>query len=323
MDNDHASNSGLAPLVAIAGPTGSGKSEAALRLASEFPAEIVNCDSVQVYRYFDIGTAKLSAAERGGVPHHLLDDLDPEETFTAGDFIRTARPILHDVARRKRLPLVVGGSGFYLRALFEGLFEGPERDPSLRTKLAERERRRPGCLHRILRRLDWAAAEAIHRNDTNKLIRALEVCILTRRPLSELYMAGRNRLSGFRPLKLALDPPREQLYRKLDQRTRTMFEQGLVEEVERILAMGFSARSKPFESLGYRQAMQVVSGKMTLAEAVESTQRETRRYAKRQWTWFRREPGLEWVSGFGTDRETQRELIRLVESYLNGFPGFF
>ncbi len=320
---NEVSEESRAPVVAIAGPTGSGKSEAALRLAEEFPAEIINCDSVQIYKYFDIGTAKLPLAERRGIPHHLLDELDPDQTITAGDFVRKARPLLREVVGRGRLPVVVGGTGFYLRALFEGLFEGPERDEALRRRLMAREQRRPGSLHRILRRLDSIAARAIHRNDVNKLVRALEVCLLTKRPLSELHGRGRDRLNDFRPLKIALDPPREELFRKLDLRARAMFEGGLIEEVRHILAMGYSPQCKPFESLGYRQALQVVRGALTVEEAVISTQRDTRRYAKRQWTWFRRETEIRWLRGFGDSRGVQRKLAELVQNYLREFPGFF
>ncbi len=310
-----------APLVALAGPTGSGKSEASVRLAERFGGEIVNCDSVQVYRYLDIGSAKLPAGERRGVPHHLLDEVDPGENFTAGDFVRRARPVLHAIAASGRLPIVVGGTGLYLRALLEGLFPGPARDEPLRARLAAREARRPGSLHRILGRLDPAAARRIHPNDTKKAIRALEVCLLARRPLSELFSAGRDPLRGFRPLKIFLDPPREQLYRRLNLRVERMFEAGLVEEVRGILERGVAPDCKALESLGYRQALQVLRGAIDVDEAIRLTQLETRRYAKRQWTWFRREPDVLWVEGFGDDENTQSRLIRLVEAYLERFSG--
>jgi tRNA dimethylallyltransferase len=302
--------------VAIAGPTGSGKSELALRVAREFPAEIVNCDSLQLYRNLDIGTAKLAPEERQGVPHHLLDVLEPDAVFTAGDYMRMARPVLAEIAGRGRLPLVVGGTGFYLRALLDGLAPGPPRDNRLRTRLAARERRRPGSLHRLLQRLDPPSAARIHANDANKLVRALEVCLLERQHLSGMLRRGRDPLWGFRPLKIALDPPREALYARLAARAAAMFGGGLVEEVRGILARGFPAGIKPFESLGYRQALLVISGRMTLEEAIESTLRQTRNYAKRQWTWFRKEPGIEWFAGFGSEENLQRAVLARVRAHL-------
>ncbi len=311
-----------APLVALAGPTGSGKSAAALGLARRFPAEIVNCDSVQIYRYLDIGTAKLPPEQREGVPHHLLDELSPDQHFTAGDFARRARPVLRSIISSGRLPIVVGGTGFYLRALLEGLVPGPGRHEPVRARLAAREARRRGSLHRILRRLDPSAARRIHANDTKKLIRALEVRLLTRRPLSELFLEGRERLQGFRPLKVLLDPPRQELYRRLDLRAARMFEAGLVEEARDILKKGFPPDCKPLESLGYRRALQVLRGEIDVAEGIRLTQIETRRYAKRQLTWFRREQGAVRIAGFGDDDATQNELIRLVALYIGQFPGF-
>jgi tRNA dimethylallyltransferase len=285
-------------LVAVAGPTGSGKSELALRIAEEFGGEVVNCDSLQVYRYFDIGTAKLTLAERRGIPHHLLDAIDPDQVFTAGEYARRARAILADIAARDRLPVVAGGTGFYLRALIDGLFEGPSRDQDLRDRLALREARRPGSLHRVLRRLDRAAAARIHPHDVPKVTRALEVCLLTRRPVSALFGEGRAALRGYRVLKLGLLPDRDALYDRLNARCEAMFAAGLVEEVRRILALGFPPESKPFESHGYRQAMQLIRGEISPRDAVFYAQRNTRNYAKRQLTWFRREPGLEWLRGF-------------------------
>jgi len=313
---DAAVKSGTAPLVAIVGPSGSGKSELALRMAEVWPAEIVNCDSLQIYRHFDIGTAKLGEGERAGVPHHLIDVAEPDELFTAGDYARRARPLLREIVQRGRLPLVVGGTGFYLRALLEGLFVGPERDESLRERLKEREARRPGSLHRVLSRLDARSAERIHPRDVNKLIRALEVCLVTQRPLSALHAEGREPLRGFRPLKIGLNPPREALHARLDARCRRMFAGGLLEETERILAMGYSPASKPFESLGYSQALRHLKGKLGLEEAVALTQRDTRRYAKRQMTWFRREADIEWFEGFGDEPAAQAWARRQIEEYL-------
>lgn len=307
-----------APLVAVVGPTGSGKSELGLRLAAEFGGEIVNCDSLQVYRYFDIGTAKLTPAERQGIPHHLIDVVNPDEVFNAGEYARRARPILADIAARGRLPLVVGGTGLYLRALLDGLFPGPARNEQLRKGLSEREARRPGLLHRLLRRLDAEAAARIHPSDRHKLIRALEVCLLTRRPLSAWFAAGRDALKGFRVLKLGLNPPRQALYRRLDERCARMFAAGLVDEVRRILELGYPPTVKPLESHGYRQALQLLRGELDLSKALYYAQRNTRRYAKRQWTWFRREREVHWLNGFGEQSDLQQQACQLVREFLRG-----
>lgn len=306
----------LHPLIAIVGPTGSGKSELGLHLAEQFCGEVVNCDSLQVYRWFDIGTAKLLPPERRGIPHHMIDVVDPDEPFTAGEYARRARKVLHDIVARKRLPLVVGGTGLYLRALVDGLFPGPGRDEQLRQRLAEREARRPGLLHRFLRRLDPEAAARIHPADRHKLVRAVEVCLLTGRRLSQWFASGRDALEGFRVLKIALNPPRHELYRRLDERCARMFEAGLIEEVRRILAMGYPDTVKPLQAHGYRQALQVLRGELDLRKALYYAQRNTRRYAKRQWTWFRHEPGVTWLNGFGDQPETQRAAADLVRRFL-------
>jgi tRNA dimethylallyltransferase len=304
-------------VIAILGPTGSGKSDLALRVAAEFAGEVVNCDSLQIYRYFDIGTAKLPADQRRGIPHHLIGILDPDQLFTAGEYARMARRALAEISARGRLPVVAGGTGFYLRALLDGLFPGPARDQALRDRLAERERRRPGSIHRLLGRFDPQAARRIHPNDLPKLMRALEVRLLTRRPVTEIYQEGRDELRGYETLKIGLSPPRAQLYARLDQRAEHMFQTGLIEEVRGILARGFAASAKPFESHGYRQAVQLLNGELNLAQAVFYAQRNTRRYAKRQMTWFRQEPGLEWFAGFGGEPQIQQAIIDRARGFLN------
>ena len=302
----------LISLPIVLGPTGSGKSELAIKIAQALGGEIVNCDSLQLYRGFNIGTAKVPADLRQGIPHHLIDILDPRELFTAGQYAHVAREALAQVASRGRAPVVVGGTGFYLRALLEGLFAGPSRDESIRTRFQDRERKRPGSLHRILSRLDPAAGARIHPNDTNKTVRALEVRLLEGKPITVLFEKGRNPLSGFHPVKLGLDPPRNELYERINARAVAMFQRGLVDEVRQLLAAGVPMTAKPFESLGYKQALQVVQGLLTEQQALESTQLETRRYAKRQLTWFRREAEVHWLHGFGDDVRMQDEALATV-----------
>jgi tRNA dimethylallyltransferase len=285
------------PLLVIVGPTGSGKSELALQLAKEFDGEIVNCDSVQLYKFLNIGTAKTPPHERQGIPHHLIDILNPDEHFTAGDYSRAARTVLHEITDRGKLPILVGGTGFYLRALINGLFTSPERNVELRERLA---RRKPGSLHRLLRRFDPAAASRIHPNDTNKLIRALEICLESRRPMSELFLERLTQpLTGFRVTKIGLNPPRADLAERIDARCVRMFAGGLLDEVRHILSLGYPADAKALLSIGYREAILHLSGRLSYEEAVRQTQAATRQYAKRQRTWFRREPDVWWIQGFG------------------------
>lgn len=295
------------PLIAIVGPTGSGKSSLALHIARQNRGEVVNCDSLQVYRHFDIGTAKAPLAERLSVPHHLFDVLNPDEVFTAGDYARIGRTTLSSIRSRGNIPVVVGGTGFYLRALLDGLFEGPSRDPSLRERLAARETARPGSLRRLLTRLDPQAARRIHVNDRNKLIRALEVCVLARRPMSQLHLQGSPPLAGFRPLLIGLDPPREQLYPILNKRCSKMFADGLVTEVRHILDLGYARSCKPFESIGYKHSLWLIDEKYPYDFVLEEMQKDTRHYAKRQWTWFKKDSRVSWMTGFGHSSQVQQK----------------
>jgi tRNA dimethylallyltransferase len=299
-----------APLIAIVGPTGSGKSDLSLRICEQFHGEVVNCDSLQIYRYFDIGTAKTPPAERRGIPHHMLDIVNPDESFTAGEYASRARSLLASISP-SALPVVTGGTGFYLRALLDGLFPSPSRSDEMRARLAARERRRPGSIHRLLQRFDQAAARAIHPHDIPKTIRALEVYMLTRRPITAWFTEGRDALAGFRPLKIGLAPPRNDLYERLNNRCQRMFAEGLVEEVKCILAM-WPESAKPFESHGYAQVLQILRGELTPEQALLEAQRNTRRYAKRQMTWFRKEAGVEWLAGFGDEPAVQQAAIERV-----------
>jgi len=305
-------------LVVVLGPTGSGKSALAIELAQRFAGEVVSCDSVALYRHFEIGTAKPSREQRTFAPHHLIDAAEPDQPFTAGEYARQARTTLQDISGRGRLPIVVGGTGLYLRALLEGLFPGPQRSEDLRQRLRSRaaERGSP-YLHRILARLDAQAATKIHANDLPKIIRAVEVCLAARAPLSELWnKCGRNSLQGFRILRIGLNPPREQLYLRIDQRARQMFEDGLVEETQILLARyGTPRRAVPLESLGYRQAAQFLRGELTRDQAIAAAQQGHRNYAKRQMTWFRREPDVRWLEGFGDDSAIVGQAANLVSSW--------
>jgi tRNA dimethylallyltransferase len=304
------------PLIAVVGPTGSGKSGLALRLGREYGGEIVNCDSLQLYRYLDIGTAKVPSSERRGIPHHLFDLLDPDQVFTAGEYARAARPVLWEIAGRGNLPIVAGGTGFYLRALLEGLFPGPQRSERLRGRLARREARHPGWLHSLLARFDEPSSARIHPGDAQKLIRAVEVLLVTRRPLSSWFEGGRDALHGFRVLKLGLDPPREALYERLDTRLEHMFAAGLLDEVRYVLSLGFPPTSKALEAHGYKQALQLLYRELDLAGALTAAKRNTRRYAKRQWTWFRGDATVLWLKGFGEDPEVQQEALERVGAFL-------
>ena len=300
-------------LVVVLGPTASGKTALALAIARRFNGEIVNCDSVAMYRDFEIGTAKPTAAERAEVPHHLLDCVDPTANVTAGEYARLARRALNEIAGRDRLPVISGGTGLYLRALLEGLFAGPQRSEDLRNNLRQRaEESGSERLHRILRRLDPSAAARIHANDVPKVIRVLEVCLATRRPMTELWQEGREPLRGFRILRLGLNPGRDALYQRINQRAAKMFEQGLIAETEQLWKK-YGDDARPLTSLGYRQGMQVLRGEIDSKSALEAAQQAHRNYAKRQMTWFRREPEVRWLSGFGDDPAIQEEAQTAVQ----------
>jgi tRNA dimethylallyltransferase len=303
------------PLVVLAGPTASGKTALAIRLAERFGGEIVSCDSVAVYREMEIGTAKPTAEERALVLHHLIDVAWPDEQVTAGDYSRLAREALRGITERKRLPIVAGGTGLYLRALIDGLFPAAPARPELRERLRERaEKRGASHLHRVLTRLDAQAAKAIHPNDVPKVIRAIEVS-LADAPMTEQWKLGRERLTGYRILRLGLNPPREQLYERINQRAAAMFDRGLIEETSRLMER-YGRECRAMGSLGYAQAATVMAGEMTREEAVAAAQQGHRNYAKRQLTWFRREPEMHWLAGVGSDDAVVAEAERLVEGHL-------
>ncbi|MGH9496374.1 MAG: tRNA (adenosine(37)-N6)-dimethylallyltransferase MiaA [Candidatus Sulfotelmatobacter sp.] len=303
-------------LIVILGPTASGKTALSLALAQEFEGEIVNCDSVAMYREFDIGTAKPTLAERARALHHLFDCVDPTQDMTAGEYARQARQVLFEIKTRQHLPIVVGGTGLYLRALLEGLFPGPQRSEELRERLRDRNASRGSAyLHKILARLDSETARKIHANDAPKLIRAIEVCVASRQKMSDLWQKGREALQGFRILRLGLDPDRSALYDRINSRAAQMFEQGLIEETKTIIDT-YGSNARPLSSLGYKQATQILRGELTREQAIQSAQQSHRNYAKRQMTWFHREPDVIWLNGFGSELEIQRESVQAVEQDL-------
>ncbi|MCL5005757.1 MAG: tRNA (adenosine(37)-N6)-dimethylallyltransferase MiaA [Acidobacteria bacterium] len=303
------------PLVAIVGPTAAGKSALALYLAERLDGEIVNYDSVQIYRGFDIGTGKLPAAERRGIPHHLVDSLDPGEDFTAGDFRREALKVLGEIRLRAKLPILVGGTGLYLRALLLGIFDGPPRSERLRARLRRlADRRGREFVHRLLERLDPASAARIDPQDLQKVIRAVEVCVLARESMSALHARGREPLQGFRCVKIGLNPARIDLNARINQRVEQMFASGLREEVRCLLARPDARQIKALGAIGYRQVAAALAGEMTWQDAVGEMQATTRQYAKRQMTWFRRESEVTWFPAFGDDPEVQAQVLSSVNA---------
>lgn len=302
-------------LVVVLGPTASGKTALSLTLAERFQGEIVSCDSVAAYREFEIGTAKPCLEDRKRIPHHLIDVVAPTDFLTAGDYSRLARQALRDIHERNHLPIVAGGTGLYLRALLEGLFAGPPRSEELRQRLRERVQERGAqYLHRILLRLDPAAAHAIHANDAPKVIRAVEVCIASRSRMTDLWQQGRDPLQGFTILRLGLNPGREALYQRINLRAQKMFDEGLVEETRTLLAR--HGQSPVFNSLGYKQAVEYLRGDLTREQAITLAQQAHRNYAKRQMTWFRREPDVHWFAAFGNDHDVRQQAIEIVSRNL-------
>ena len=286
-------------LVLLLGPTASGKTALSLALAERFHGEIVSCDSVAVYRECEIGSAKPTPAERAQIPHHLIDVFSPSEICSAGDYSRLARRAIAEITARNHLPIVTGGTGFYLRALTDGLFPGPPRSAELRARLTRSaQRHATGWLHRILTRLDPAAAARIHANDHPKLIRAIEVCLAARQPITTAWAAGRDPLTGYRILRIGLNPPRAALYDRINARAAAMFTSGLIQETQSLINR-YGNSIPILDALGYRQARQLLQGDLTPEEAVAAAQQGHRNYAKRQLTWFRREPHVHWLAGFG------------------------
>ncbi|MGB9070021.1 MAG: tRNA (adenosine(37)-N6)-dimethylallyltransferase MiaA [Candidatus Acidiferrales bacterium] len=299
----------LARLIVILGPTASGKSALGMDLAERLGGEILVCDSTQVYRHFDIGTGKVPAAEQRGIPHHLVDLVEPDEVFSAGEYRRRAIEVLDDLRRRGKLPILTAGTGLYLRALLEGLSEAPERSEGLRARLRQRAAKHGALyLHGVLSRMDKEAAARIAPRDTQKIIRAIEIRQLAGKSVGEVHRRGRSALAGFEIRKIGLQPSREALYARINARVESMIAAGWANEVRGLIARGVAADAKPFHFIGYSDLREVLTRSegtgadaRAIALAVPRIQQATRRFSKRQGTWFRKEEEVHWLPGFGDD----------------------
>ncbi len=294
-------------LLAIVGPTATGKSALGIALARRFGGEIVNCDSTAVYQRFDIGTDKVPVAEQGGVPHHLIDIIPPTATYSAARYAEDAARVIREITSRGKLPMLVGGTGLYYRALTRGIFPGPSRDETLRTRLhALAARRGPEHLHHLVARLDPASAARILSRDEKRLVRALEVALLTGKPLSAHFADTRSPIADYRVITLALSLPAAAIADRVARRVDAQLACGLLDEVRDILASGVPPDAHPFTGLVYRQALELLRGESDLPATRDLIIQENRRYAKRQLIWFRKEPNLEWLEGPGEGSATLR-----------------
>lgn len=302
------------PVIAIVGPTASGKSTLGIEVALQLNGEIINCDSVQVYKEIEVATAKVPLSERKGVPHHLIDFVSPEVNYTAVEWAREAAAKIEEIENRGRLPLLVGGTGFYLRALRQPFFKSPPTDESIRRRLNRiREKHGAEHLHRILRRLDPKSAEHYYPRDWPRLQRAIEVYLQTGRSIVDQKPDRPEPHESSRRLRiLALNPPRAELYRRINERTEAHFEAGLVAEVERLLAHGYSPGSNALGAHGYRRVVEYLQALRDLDSALEQTKLDVRHYAKRQLTWFRHEADVEWFDGFGEENPILRSVLESI-----------
>jgi len=303
------------PVIAIVGPTASGKSELGISLALQLDGEIINCDSVQVYQQIEIATAKVPYVERRGVPHHLIDFVPPSVNYTAGDWARAAAETIEEIESRGKLPFLVGGTGFYLRALRTPLFVSEQTDELLRRRLnVIREKHGPEHLHGLLERLDAQSAANLFPRDWPRVQRAIEVYFQTGRAMSDQKTARPEPYDSSRRLRIfALNPPRQELYSRINERTERHFAAGLVDEVKHLLAQGVPAHSNALGAHGYRRVVEYLEGKRDLQSAIEQTKQDVRHYAKRQMTWFRGEEDVEWIEGFGNEKSVQEALLARIK----------
>lgn len=294
----------LPRLVVILGPTASGKSALGIALARRLGGEVLVCDSTQIYRHFNIGTAKVPVAERARIPHHLVDLVEPTEVFTAGDYRRCALAALEEVSYRSKVPVLTAGTGLYLRALLEGLADAPTRSEELRERLRKMVvARGPDYLYRVLRKLDSGSAGRIAPQDTQKIIRAIEIRMLTGKTVGQVHRGGREPLMGYNIIKIGLQPPRDALYKRIDERVKAMLDAGWIDEVRQLIALGIPRDAKPFQFIGYSELRTHLEGRISITDAVQQIQQATRNFAKRQMTWFRKESEVAWVSEFGDSPE--------------------
>jgi len=302
------------PIIAVVGPTASGKSALAIEIALRMNGEIINCDSVQIYTGIQIATAKIPIDERQGIPHHLLDFVSPDINYTAGEWAREAAKTMDQIKGRGRVPVLVGGTGLYIRALRRPFFPSPPTDDNLRQRLnGIREHRGPEYLHRMLQRLDRESAEELFPRDWPRVQRALEVKLQTGQRMSEQKRTVVQPQTSAHPLRLlALEPPRNELYERINQRTEMHFSNGLVDEVRNLLARGVPANSNALGAHGYRRVVEYLRGERDLASAIEQTKLDVRHYAKRQMTWFRREPDVNWFKGFGEVKSLQEHVLGVL-----------
>jgi tRNA dimethylallyltransferase len=302
------------PIIAIVGPTASGKSTLGIEVALQLNGEIINCDSVQVYKEIQIATAKVPLEERKGVPHYLLDFVSPHVNYTAGEWAREAAAKIEEIEERGRVPLLVGGTGFYLRALRQPFFVSPPTDESLRRRLnLLREKHGVEHLHRLLKKIDPEAARQLYPRDWPRVQRAIEVYLQTGQSIVDQQPDRPEPHESSRRLRiLALNPPRAELYKRINERTEAHFKSGVVEEVQSLLDRGFSPASNALGAHGYRRVVEYLQGRRDLASAVEQTKLDVRHYAKRQLTWFRHEAGVEWFHGFGEENGILRSILESV-----------
>ncbi len=303
-------------VVAILGPTATGKSALALAVAERYDGEIINCDSTAVYRGFDIGTDKIAPADRRGIPHHLIDIVDPTEDYTAAQYARDAAAIIRDIHARGRLPILAGGTGFYFRALTRGLFPGPGRNPGLRQRLESiAERRGVAFLHRLLRKIDPASARRIQPRDLKRLVRALEVFFLTGRPLTAHFADTASPIADLEVLAVGLRLPAARISERVTRRVDQQFARGLLDEIRTLLARGIPEDARPFGGLVYRQALEHLHGVRDEASTRALIAQGNRRYARRQLIWFRKEPNLSWFDGPGESPAIVAAVMHLIDSY--------